>query len=57
VKEQRTGPGKELGSPVSRPSSGLCCRLKQVSRRAALVAGLSQRWGRCLHSERKLERS
>lgn len=41
VKGERTGPGKELGSAVSRPSSGLCCSLKQAG--TALVVGLFQR--------------
>ena len=41
VKGERTGPGKELGSAVSRPSSGLCCSPKQAG--TALVVGLFQR--------------
>lgn len=30
MKGKRTGSGKELGSAVSQPSSGLCCSLKQA---------------------------
>lgn len=32
MKGERTGPGKELGSAVSRPSSGLCCARSERER-------------------------